>query len=276
MPPDAATADHALRIGCSDLPSGLGRDRYFGRLDYLEVGATFFDPPRPSALARWRRDAPAAAGFGVVAWQLVTHPAGPRGYPRVKRELSAAQLRDGGGMRATEAVQGALAVTAEVAAAVEAEVVVFRTPAEFAPSSHNREVLRAFFAEVATVERLGGAARVWEPQGLWEPELAAQLCGELDVLYGCDPLSNDPLGVEPEFFAALPSSMAYFRVTGLGRARPRLDEYALEALLALAEPYERAWIVLANPGKYPDAIRLRKLAGGEPGEPDATDPPDAP
>jgi uncharacterized protein YecE (DUF72 family) len=251
-----------LHIGCVDLPVRLSRHRYFEVLAYLETSATLLGVPRASVMQRWRQEAGAHGRYGLVAPQTITHRPGPKGYPRHKSTLAPAELAQAGGFRATDLVRREVEVLAEASAIGGADVVIFRTPHDFAPSTANRDAMRAFFRDIAPAGRFGDAIRVWEPQGLWELATAAHFAGELGVVLACDPLTTDPIGVDPEIFGRLPGDDAYFRVTGLGMARRRLDDYALEPLLEAAESYRRVWIAFAHEGKYPDAIRMhRQLAG---------------
>lgn len=250
-----------LRIGCAGLPPQTGRGRYFQHLPYLESPATFFDPPRPATLRKWRKDMPEGTGIGLQAWQLITHDLPPGGYPRMARDLPRDALRAGGSFRDSPTVADAAATMIEATAAVGAEAVVFRTPAEFAPSATNRDRMRRFFTEVAPPSAFGGARLAWEPLGLWEPETAIALASELGLVYACDPLASDPLGPGPELYASLPGGQAYFRITGLGRARHRIDESALEDLVDIAGAYGTAWVVFANVAMAADAVRFAELAG---------------
>jgi uncharacterized protein YecE (DUF72 family) len=255
-----------LHIGCVDLPAGLMRPRYFERLAYLETSATLLGTPRPLALQRWRQDAGERGRYGLMAPQTITHRPGPKGYARHKRSLPPSELAQAGNFRATELVRREVDELAEAAAAAGAEVVIFRSALDFAPSAANREAMRVFFSEIAPPGRFGDAIRVWEPQGLWELESAARFAGELGIVLACDPLTTDPISVDPALFSNLPGDDAYFRVTGLGMARRRLDDYALEPLLEAAQSYRRVWIAFAHEGKYPDAIRLRQQVEGAPAD----------
>ncbi len=250
-----------IRVGCTDLPPGLRRGRYFERLRYLEVEGTMFKMPKASVLRRWADEAGELGGFGLLAPQVISHKPGSGGYRRGGDGLSQAELAQAGSFRATDVVRGAVDALARAAESVRAEVVLFRSPADFSPSASHRDALRHFFTEIASAERFGSTVRVWEPQGLWEPETAAPLAAELGVIYACDPISNDPLGEEPDLFARLPQDSAYFRVSGLGRGNHRFDEYALAELMEFAAAYERAWVVFAHPDKYPDSIKLHRLVG---------------
>lgn len=262
-----------LHIGCVDLPARLSRPRYFEVLAYLETSATLHGVPRPSVMQRWRQEAGARGRYGLVAPETITHRPGPKGYPRYKNTLAPAELAQAGGFRATDLVRREVASLAEAAATCGADAVIFRTPHDFAPSAANRDAMRAFFGDIAPPERFGEAIRVWEPQGLWELATAAHFAGELGVVLACDPLTTDQIGTDREIFGQLPGDDAYFRVTGLGMARRRIDDYALEPLLEAAESYRRVWIAFAHEGKYPDAIRMhRQHAGaGEPAPGDGSD-----
>lgn len=251
-----------LHVGCADLPMRLSRQRYFQVLAYLETSATLHGVPRASVLQRWRQEAGAHGRYGLVAPQTVTHRPGPRGYARHTTTLTPAELAQAGGFRDTALVRREIDALAEACAVCNVEVVMFRTPHDFAPSATNRDAMRAFFRDIAPAGRFGQAIRVWEPQGLWEVEPAAHFAAELEVVLACDPLTTDQISVDPEIFSRLPGDDAYFRVTGLGMARRRIDDYALEPLLEAAESYRRVWIAFAHEGKYPDAIRLHRQRGG--------------
>lgn len=250
-----------LHIGCVDLPMRLSRQRYFQVLAYLETSATLLGVPRAAVLQRWRQEAGEHGRYGLVAPQTITHRPGPRGYPRHKGALTPAELPQAGGFRATDLVRREVESLAQASATCGADVVMFRTPHDFAPSAANRDAMRVFFRDIAPAGRFGDAIRVWEPQGLWELETAAHFAGELGVVLACDPLTTDQIGTDHEIFGRLPGDDAYFRVTGLGMARRRIDDYALEPLLEAAESYRRVWVAFAHEGKYPDAIRMRKQLG---------------
>jgi uncharacterized protein YecE (DUF72 family) len=257
-----------LHIGCVDLPMRLSRQRYFQVLTYLETSATLLGVPRAAVLQRWRQEAGAHGRYGLVAPQTITHRPGPRGYPRHKSTLAPAELAQAGSFRATDLVRREVEVLAQASAICGADVVMFRTPHDFAPSAANRDAMRVFFRDIAPPGRFGDAIRVWEPQGLWELETAAHFAGEIGVVLACDPLTTDQIGTDHEIFGRLPGDDAYFRVTGLGMARRRIDDYALEPLLEAAESYRRVWVAFAHEGKYPDAIRMRRQLGdgGEEGQ----------
>jgi uncharacterized protein YecE (DUF72 family) len=225
-------------IGCAGLPPRSARPRYFNKLSFLESDVLTSNPAKPSVLKKWRAESPNAA-FSLIA----AAAAGPEAGVTPQSRHAVKDL--------------ALAVEA-----LGANAVVFRTAPGFTPSATNRERLRAFFAEVATPEALGGAARVWEPQGLWQPQTAVKLAGENGLVYAGDPLTGDPLNeLPPTFWAELPGNAAYFRLSGLGRGQRRIPELELEALAEIASIYDRLWVVFPALDGYTDAVRFRALLG---------------
>ena len=138
------------------------------------------------------------------------------------------------------------------AQALGAEVVLFQTPASFAPTEASRTALRRFFGEIAADR--GELVFAWEPTGLWEPAQASTLANELGLVYALDPLQLEvPPPDEP---------MAYFRLHGLGIYRNKIGDDMLGLLADMVDGYERAWVVFANVEKYGDAQRFHWLLAG--------------
>jgi uncharacterized protein YecE (DUF72 family) len=226
-----------VHVGCADLPHGVGWDRYFAKLSFLETSVLTRNNARPSVLARWRAAAPGPGAFGVVAPEITSNPLG---VTRGVDELVAA------------------------ARVLEAGAIVFRTPPSFTPSAGNRDLLRRLFSEVVTPELAGAAARVWQPDGLWDTRTAVKLATELGVVFGCDPLVRDQTREPPDFYATLDVPDVYFRVTGLGRGARRLAASQLDEIVELVGAYERAWVVFATVDSLADATRLQRMTGVTP------------
>jgi uncharacterized protein YecE (DUF72 family) len=244
--------ERLIRVGCAGLPSGISRAAYFEHVDLLETDATFYEPPRDVALRRWHKEAPPGCAFATLAWQLITHEPGSPGYARLTQPLAADVAAQLGGFRDTPAVRDAWQRTLASARALGAEVILFQTPASFAPTESNRTALRRFFSEV-TAEH-DDLVLAWEPTGLWEPAQASALANELGLVYALDPLQLEvPPPDEP---------MAYFRLHALGIYRGKLGDDLLELLADMVDGYERAWVVFANVEKYGDAQRFHRLLAG--------------
>jgi hypothetical protein len=141
---------------------------------------------------------------------------------------------------------------------LSAACVVFRSPTLFAPSAANRDVLRHFFAELATEEVLG-VPRVWIPDGLWEPQTAVRFATEIGVTCSVDPLVRDP-AAPPELFFELEPASLYFRVEGLGRTGAIRTEKQ-EELAALLEHYDELplTVAYASAQRWNDARNLKKM-----------------
>ena len=223
-----------IRIGCANLPPGMKRQAYYKKLNFIEACGTLADIPRALILRRWRREAPEASGFGLLISDT----------DAVAPSIIAAERAD-------------IARIAEAAEILRAEAVVFRTSPRITPSTENRQRLKQFFDESASARTFPLSTRVWEPQGLWEPEAAVRLSGELGIVYACDPLSSDPLAPEFDFFAGLPCHAAYFRITGIGRPQV-LEDLHVDRLLALTTIYKQIWMTFGGTNGLKNAFTLKQ------------------
>jgi uncharacterized protein YecE (DUF72 family) len=254
--PDKIAEDDSpcvVRIGCAGLPNSVSRQQYFERLDMLEADVTFIEPPRDLALRKWHQDAPQGAAFTMLAWQFITHEASTPGYERLAQPLAKELQLQVGNFRATPAVKDAWQRTLAAAHTLSAEVVLFQSPPSFTPSLANQDAMRRFFGEIVG-ERPKDLVLAWEPRGMWEPNQAAKLAGELGLVYATDPLQ---LEVEPP-----EGPDAYFRLYGLGLHRNKIGDDAMDLIADMLDLYERAWIVFNNVEKYHDATRFKKLIAG--------------
>jgi uncharacterized protein YecE (DUF72 family) len=197
----------------------MSRVQYFTKLSFLESTALATATPSLKALRKWRSERPADSALSLV----------------VAHSIDLAYLRD------------ALEATG-------AEVVVFRTPADFSPSATNRSLIASLLGDRATSL---ASARVWDPHGLWEPASAAVVARDTGALLVLDPLATDPLGEQLEVLAeALASGVAYLRASGIGSGRRRFRETDLDDLGAQLMELERGWVAFANPDKLRDARAL--------------------
>lgn len=241
-----------VRIGTVDLPERVERERYFEKLNYLELSALFTAPLKQVALAGWAALAPPGA-IGLAAPFVLTHRTPPKSNKLWPHDARGGDFRDSPQARA------ALEGLAAAVSAVQASSVLFKSPPLFAPSAANRDQLRAFFGEIATAESVGAADRVWVPDGLWEPRVAAAFATELGVTVALDPLVVEP-GQPPELYEELEVAAIYFRVSGLGRPSP-LGMERLDDLVALIESYADVPLTIAfdSPARWADAKNLAKL-----------------
>lgn len=232
------------KIGCADLPPGMSRPKYFEKLSLLEISAFFDKNPGKKAIRTWREKSPDQVVYTLVAPSALTHAKGGKSFPL--------------GSQSEEQVV-ALAESCKV---LRAEAVVFRTPANFTPSSNNRARMKQFFSEIATKERFGDTALVWDPDGLWETKGIGDIADDLGLLVALDPLGQDPLDEYSQFVAEqMAKGQAYLRISGLGHSRRRYESYELEMVAEMLQQLEKSWVVFAHTGKYPDALAMaRELA----------------
>jgi len=244
-----------VRIGTVDLPERIERSHYFDELSYLELSALFTGPLKAAALARWKETAPAQA-LGLVAPWVLTQRKPPKSDRLWHHDAAVGDFRD------SVLGRSALGALHDVVNAVTASHAIFKSPALFAPSMANREQLRRFFGEVATEAAVGGAARVWIPDGLWEPRAAVAFATSLGVTCAIDPLVFDP-NTPAEVYEDLEAPALYFRISGLGHAGP-LPAGRLEDLAALAEHYQAVDLTLAfaSPTRWLDARNFKKFLEG--------------
>jgi uncharacterized protein YecE (DUF72 family) len=174
--------------------------RYFGRFNFLEIGAEPGRCPRPAVLKQWRADAPKGFEFAVRLGQAVGAFA-----PDSEKILEF-------GLRAADALK--------------AKWILLQTPATLGPSQRNRDRLKQLF------ERLLATGRyvAWDPRGVWGEEEVLPLISEVDVHWARDP-SRYAMVEEPRAYARIPALGNASRV-GLG-----LAERAGEGLQGFEEVY---------------------------------------
>ncbi|MCP4445890.1 MAG: DUF72 domain-containing protein [Myxococcales bacterium] len=231
------------QVGCAELPASMSRAKYFEKLALLEIAAFSNRKPGTSKPGRkvvrgWREKSPDTARYSVLAHSELT---GAKAFPT-----------DGEGVE----IAVGLADSCEV---LGAEAVVFRTSASFSPSAQNRDRMKAFFTEIATVEKFGNTVRVWEPSGLWEHKGIADMAELCGLLVAVDPLAQDPLDEKAAFVVQqMALGQAYLRISGMGHSRRRYDGYQLEMVAEMVGDLERSWTLFAHQGMYPDALAMQR------------------
>lgn len=238
------------------------RRLHYEKLDAVEVQQTFYDPPPPERLEKWRSEAPESFEFTVKAWMLVTHEYNSRLWRRLKRRVPG-DPREYGGFKLNERTLWAWRVTLEAAAALNARIVVVQTPPSFGYTSENAERIIEFFRHVPRE----GVIVAWEPRGSWwlnrdalyETARRAGLIVAGDILRGRLPSERQEI--------------LYARLHGLGGGEVNYRyKYSIDDLRRIIEilrssQHREAYIMFNNVYAYDDAVALKKLleAGGEKG-----------
>jgi uncharacterized protein YecE (DUF72 family) len=235
-----------LFVGCCGWTEAQAR--YVIDFPAVELQTTFYEPPAIAVAKRWKSIAPPEFRFCMKAWQLITHtPASPT-YRRLKSGVSPGERHLYGSFRPTEQVWLAWERTREIAAVVDAQVIVFQCPKSFVPTRENTRNLTKFFQ---AIDR-GARTLAWEPRGdEWRPELIQDLCAESNLIHCVDPFMSEPAA----------GTALYWRLHGKSGYRYR---YTDEDLAELAEklrthaPPGPSYVMFNNMHSKQDAIRFRQ------------------
>ncbi len=228
-------------VGTCGFPKA--RHRCYESFDAVEVQQTFYEPPQPETLARWRAEAPETFEFTVKAYQAITHPPDSPTYRRSK--LPPADRALAGFFRDTSVVWNAWHRTQQAATTLRATVVLFQCPARFTPTDEHIANLRKFFGRLDR----GGLLFGWEPRGEgWTDDLVRQLCRELQLIHVVDPFQRTPVH----------RKLNYFRLHGIGGYRYRYTPDDLQRLLRLCRA-RTTYCFFNNVSMWDDALAFRTL-----------------
>jgi len=220
-----------IKIGCCGYP--VGRKRYQEVFSLVEINRTFYEIPKISTVARWRKEAPENFEFTVKAHQSISH----------EYKLRLAET-----MKAFETMK-------EICRELEAKILLIRTPASFKPE--NLKTAEEFFRGIERDDLI----IVWETRGaLWEKEETREelrmILESLDVPHVTDPFRTLPV---------YSGRVAYLRLHGLG-SRMYYYQYSDEELLRLRdtarslETEEReVYVLFNNLSMFEDAYRFQSF-----------------
>ncbi len=232
----------SVHVGCCGFC--VKQEEYFSRFHLLEVQKTFYKPPRVETARRWRERAPKDFVFTVKAWQLITHPSTSPTYRKAGIDVSGRE-RAYGYFRPTREVLEAWETTARIAEVLRAPIVIFQTPASFAPTDENVENISRFFGNIDR----HGLVLGWESRGAWPPELIREITKKFGLMDVVDPFRRFP---ETE-------RTAYFRLHGRGGYRYRYTDDDLNRLLEWCEAFEEAYCLFNNVYMAEDAVRFVEM-----------------
>jgi uncharacterized protein YecE (DUF72 family) len=224
----------------------IGAAAYFETFGVVEVQQTFYDPPAPRTLERWRAQAPPAFEFTMKAWQVITHAGTSRTYRRLKSPFSDGQRSEAGGFRVNATVMNAWKTTLGCAKRLRATAILFQCPASFRPTEENAGAMRKFFGEIGRQE---GIRYLWEPRGPWPDAMVVSLCRDLDLVHAVDPF------IRP----SLTPDLVYWRLHGNGSHYASYTDEELAQLQAWLPGRARDVYVMFN--NIPRAGDAKRFAG---------------
>ena len=225
----------------------VGAAAYFETFGVVEVQQTFYDPPAPLTLERWRAQAPPDFEFTMKAWQVITHAGTSRTYRRLKSPFTDEQRNEAGGFRLNATVLGAWRATLACARRLRATAILFQCPASFRPTEENAEAMRRFFAEI---ERPASMRMLWEPRGPWPDDLVASLCRDLDLVHAVDPFLRP----------SLTPALIYWRLHGNGSHYASYTDAELAELRGWLPRDAEAYVMFNNIPRVADAQRFMSTA----------------
>lgn len=213
-----------FHIGCAGFV--VPRERYLARLSYVEF---CLRPPLPSpkTLAAWRKHTPEGFSYGLVA------PTGLYGDPSWP-------LRDVALLRSeTDRFLN-------LADALGARTVVFRTPMAVSPGSVALERMSAVFER----SRKSLDVVVWDPAGLWERESAVEHAKKFALTVVCDPLHD-----------VVDEPLVYARMRGLGFDH-RYHAGRLGELAETLAGCDEAFVVFDSGEAWREALKFMGITSG--------------
>lgn len=214
----------------------------------VEVQQTFYQPPAPGVVRRWRSSTPPNLEFTLKAWQLITHTANSPTYRRLKRPLTERERAQVGAFRDTPIVHEAWRATLDCAALLSASAVLFQCPASFRPTEENVARLGAFLGRV---ERPPGLRLLWEPRGAWPADVVAGVCETHGLVHVVDPFVND----------TVTRGFTYFRLHGITGTRHVYTDDELRQLRDKLPLTGETCVLFNNIPRAADARRFGQLLG---------------
>jgi uncharacterized protein YecE (DUF72 family) len=230
-----------IRVGLCGYTMSVGE--YFETFPLVEVQQTFYEPPAPRTLLRWREQAPRGFEFTMKAWQLITHRATSRTYRRLRTPLTDAERQQCGAFQLTDVVRRGWETTRECARILRATMILFQCPPSFRPTAENVDNMRRFFAEVQPPE---GVRFLWEPRGDWPDPLLIDLCRDLDLTHVVDPFLRDT--VTPE--------LTYWRLHGIKTHYHTYTDDELRSLKRRVPETGETYVMFNNVPRVGDARRF--------------------
>jgi uncharacterized protein YecE (DUF72 family) len=232
-----------IHIGCCGFP--VSRKRYFETFSVVELQQTFYQPPEPSTVMRWHKEAPQGFEYTLKAWQLITHEPKSPTYRRLRRAIPESKKKNYGSFKPTDEVLEAWKRTEEVAEMLGTKIIVFQSPASFEPTNENMLNMKRFFSMI----KRGRFILAWEPRGNWSGKDIEALCRELELIHVVDPFIAEPVYGE----------IKYYRLHGIGGYRYKYTRKDMIKLKGLADKEVKTYFMFNNVYMFEDARLFKSL-----------------
>ncbi|MEM4281152.1 MAG: DUF72 domain-containing protein [Candidatus Caldarchaeum sp.] len=241
-------------VGCCGWAVKGGKKAYFSRFPTIELQETFYRLPRLETARRWREEAPEGFVFCMKAWQAVSHPVSSPTWRKAGLKVGKEKQQRYGFLRPVKENFEAWDMSAEVAKAVGAKVVVVQTPPTMPADDQTFKNAVEFFRYAVSSGLMVG----WEPRGKIAElrHVVSDICMKTNVIHVTDLLRSSP---------ASESSTLYTRLHGLGKKEVNYSyKYTDEDLRRLAEKVsefsvENAFVMFNNVHMADDAERFIKF-----------------
>lgn len=224
----------------------IGAAAYVKQFEVVEVQQTFYDPPPPKTLERWRARAPESFEFTMKAWQVITHFGTSRTYRRLRRPFDERGKAEAGGFRVNDTVLGAWQTTVEAARILRATAILFQCPASFRQTEENIQAMRQFFATIGGEDDV---RYLWEPRGPWTDDVVSELCRDLGLIHAVDPFIRPSLTPE----------ITYWRLHGNKSHYASYSDEELEQIRRWIPERGECYVMFNNIPRVGDVKRFRAL-----------------
>jgi uncharacterized protein YecE (DUF72 family) len=224
----------------------IGAAAYYKSFSVVEVQQTFYDPPPPETLERWRAQAPADFEFTMKAWQVITHLGTSKTYRRLRSPFSDRQRAEAGGFRVNDTVLRGWQTTLDCARVLRATAILFQCPPSFRPTPENTDAMRRFFE---MIERPPDVRFLWEPRGQWPDDVIVALCRDLELVHAVDPFIRPSLTPE----------LTYWRLHGNKSHYASYTDDELRQIRAWARPDVETYVMFNNIPRVKDVKRFREM-----------------
>ncbi len=210
------------------------------QMDHAELGQDIIDLPDPKAIKSSAGD----RTLTLIGWHVLTHR---RSDPRYKKMKSPPPEHAAvGHFERSRWTDEAWEQLDALARAVEAQAIVFQTPASFKASAEHATRLENFVAHASRP----GLALAWEwAKGSWPDRKALELCERIGAVAVVDPSTTNTIP-DGEF--------VYLRFRGGASGRAQIKDDDLKKA-ALAARDRIGWVIFTNNTAVRDAGRFAEM-----------------